>query len=268
MKGNKVIKYLLITVSLLFLFLFLIVPLVTVIVKSLREGFGVYLDSITDPYTLKALGLTILATVVAVVVNTLFGLCAAWAITRFQFPGKKWLNTLIALPVSVSPVIAGLAFVLMFGRKGFLYPLFEALHISVVYAVPGILIATIFVTFPFVYREIAPVLEAVGTTEEEAAASMGANAWTIFTRITFPHIKWSFIYGVVLCAARALGEFGAVSSISGHLRGITNTLPLQVEILFNEFHYTQAFAASSLLVIFAVIILIIKSIAENVMREK
>ena len=211
MKGNKVIKYLLITVSLLFLFLFLIVPLVTVIVKSLREGFGVYLDSITDTYTLKALGLTILATVVAVVVNTLFGLCGAWAITRYQFPGKKWLNTLIALPVSVSPVIAGLAFVLMFGRKGFLYPLFEALHISVVYAVPGILIATIFVTFPFVYREIAPVLEAVGTTEEEAAASMGANAWTIFTRITFPHIKWSFIYGVVLCAASELVEFGAVS---------------------------------------------------------
>lgn len=260
--SSGIVKWLLIGVSVLFLFVMLLLPLITVITEALRSGWDLYVESVLDEYTIKALLLTIEATVFAVVINTIFGLFAAWAITKFHFKGKKLLTTLIDIPVTVSPVIAGLIFILIFGRQSALYPYLQSMGIKVVFAVPGIVLATIFVTFPFVSRELIPVLEAQGTDEEEAAALMGANGWTIFRKITFPHIKWAFLYGVVLCTARAMGEFGAVSVLSGHLRGKTNTLPLHIEILFNEFQYVPAFAVSSILVMMAIIILIIKSIVE------
>lgn len=260
--SSGIVKWLLIGVSVLFLFVMLLLPLITVITEALRSGWNLYVESVLDEYTIKALLLTIEATVFAVVINTIFGLFAAWAITKFHFKGKKLLTTLIDIPVTVSPVIAGLIFILIFGRQSALYPYLQSMGIKVVFAVPGIVLATIFVTFPFVSRELIPVLEAQGTDEEEAAALMGANGWTIFRKITFPHIKWAFLYGVVLCTARAMGEFGAVSVLSGHLRGKTNTLPLHIEILFNEFQYVPAFAVSSILVMMAIIILIIKSIVE------
>lgn len=259
---SKVIKWILIAVSVLFLFVMLVLPLYTVVSESLKKGFQFYIQSISDEYTLRALLLTVKATVAAVIVNTVFGLFAAWALTKFRFKGKKLLTTLIDIPITVSPVIAGLIFLLLFGRNSVLYPWLEAINFKVVFAVPGIIIATVFVTFPYVSRELIPVMETQGTDEEEAAALMGAKGFTIFRRITFPHIKWAFLYGVVLCAARAMGEFGAVSVLSGHLRGMTNTLPLHVEILFNEFQYVPAFAVSSILVIIAIVILIIRSVIE------
>ena len=259
---SKVIKWILIAVSVLFLFVMLVLPLYTVVSESLKKGFQFYIQSISDEYTLRALLLTVKATVVAVIVNTVFGLFAAWALTKFRFKGKKLLTTLIDIPITVSPVIAGLIFLLLFGRNSVLYPWLEAINFKVVFAVPGIIIATVFVTFPYVSRELIPVMETQGTDEEEAAALMGAKGFTIFRRITFPHIKWAFLYGVVLCTARAMGEFGAVSVLSGHLRGMTNTLPLHVEILFNEFQYVPAFAVSSILVIIAIVILIIRSVIE------
>jgi sulfate transport system permease protein len=211
---------------------------------------------------MKALQLTLEATVIAVVCNTIFGLFAAWALTRFHFRGKKLLTTLIDIPVTVSPIIAGLIYVLTFGKQSFLYPYLQSLGIKIVFAVPGIILATIFVTFPFVSRELIPVLEANGTDEEEAAALMGAHGLTIFRKVTFPHIKWALLYGIVLCTARAMGEFGAVSVLSGHLRGKTNTLPLHIEILFNEFQYVPAFAVASLLVVMALVLLVIRSVVE------
>ncbi|MDO4168620.1 MAG: sulfate ABC transporter permease subunit CysW [Lachnospiraceae bacterium] len=256
------IKWLLIGISVLFLGVMLLLPLYIVIAESLRSGWELYVESITDEYTIKALFLTIKATIAAVAVNTIFGLFAAWAITKFHFSGKKVLMTLIDIPVTVSPIIAGLIYVLLFGRQSFLYPYLQSMDIKIVFAVPGVILATIFVTFPFVSRELIPVLEAQGTDEEEAAALMGAGGWTIFRKITFPHIKWAFLYGVVLCTARAMGEFGAVSVLSGHLRGKTNTLPLHIEILFNEFQYVPAFAVSSILVMMAILILIIRSVLE------
>lgn len=259
---SKVIKWILIVVSVLFLFVMLVLPLYTVVSESLKKGFQFYIQSISDEYTLRALLLTVKATVAAVIVNTVFGLFAAWALTKFRFKGKKLLTTLIDIPITVSPVIAGLIFLLLFGRNSVLYPWLEAINFKVVFAVPGIIIATVFVTFPYVSRELIPVMETQGTDEEEAAALMGAKVFTIFRRITFPHIKWAFLYGVVLCTARAMGEFGAVSVLSGHLRGMTNTLPLHVEILFNEFQYVPAFAVSSILVIIAIVILIIRSVIE------
>lgn len=262
--GSKIVKWLLIGISVLFVFLMLVLPLITVITEALRSGWEIYKEAVTDKYTVKAIELTLLATVCAVLFNTLFGLAAAWTLTKFRFRGKKLLTTLIDVPVTVSPIIAGLIFVLTFGRQSAIYPLLQELNINVVFAVPGIVLATIFVTFPFISRELIPVLEAQGTDEEEAAALMGAKGLTIFTKVTFPHIKWAFLYGVVLCTARAMGEFGAVSVLSGHLRGKTNTLPLHVEILFNEFRYVPAFAVSSILVMMAVIILIIRSVVEYI----
>ena len=262
--GSKIVKWLLIGISVLFAFLMLVLPLITVITEALSSGWKMYIEAVTDKYTVKAIQLTLLATVCAVVFNTVFGLFAAWTLTKFRFRGKKLLTTLIDVPVTVSPIIAGLIFVLTFGRQSPIYPLLESLDIKVVFAVPGIILATVFVTFPFISRELIPVLEAQGTDEEEAAALMGANGQTIFTKVTFPHIKWAFLYGVVLCTARAMGEFGAVSVLSGHLRGKTNTLPLHVEILFNEFQYVPAFAVSSILVIMAVIILIVRSVVEYI----
>lgn len=262
-KGSKAVKFILIGVSFLFVIVMLVLPLITVIVEALKQGIEVYIQSVTDEYTIKAILLTLEATAFAVGINTVFGLFAAWALTKFRFKGKKVLSTLIDLPVTVSPIIAGLIFVLTFGRQSPLYPLLEALDIKIVFAVPGIILATVFVTFPFISRELIPVLESQGTDEEEAAALMGAKGFTIFSKITFPHIKWAFLYGVVLCAARAMGEFGAVSVLSGHLRGKTNTLPLHVEILFNEFKYVPAFAVSSILVVMAIVILVIRSVVEH-----
>jgi sulfate transport system permease protein len=240
----------------------LVLPLITVFKEAFRLGWTAYKNAVADKYTIKAALLTIEATVCAVAVNTFFGLFAAWAMTKFQFKGKKLITTLIDVPVTVSPIIAGLIFMLTFGRQSPFYDFMRNMDIKVVFAVPGIILATIFVTFPFISRELIPVLEAEGTDEEEAAALMGASGWTIFRRITFPHIKWALLYGVVLCAARAMGEFGAVSVLSGHLRGLTTTLPLHVEILFNDFQYVPAFAVSSVLVLMSVVILIIRSIVE------
>lgn len=266
--GSKVVKWILIGISFIFVFLMLVLPLITVITEALKQGWKVYLEAVSDNYTIKAVILTLEATVCAVAVNTIFGLFAAWALSKFHFKGKKLLSTLIDLPVTVSPIIAGLIFVLTFGRQSPIYPFLEEMDIKIVFAVPGIILATIFVTFPFISRELIPVLEAQGTDEEEAAALMGAKGFTIFRKITFPHIKWAFLYGVVLCAARAMGEFGAVSVLSGHLRGKTNTLPLHVEILFNEFKYVPAFAVSSILVMMAVLILIIKSVVEYIGKRE
>ena len=266
--GSKVVKWILIGISFIFVFLMLVLPLITVITEALKQGWKVYLEAVSDNYTIKAVILTLEATVCAVAVNTIFGLFAAWALSKFHFKGKKLLSTLIDLPVTVSPIIAGLIFVLTFGRQSPIYPFLEEMDIKIVFAVPGIILATIFVTFPFISRELIPVLEVQGTDEEEAAALMGAKGFTIFRKITFPHIKWAFLYGVVLCAARAMGEFGAVSVLSGHLRGKTNTLPLHVEILFNEFKYVPAFAVSSILVMMAVLILIIKSVVEYIGKRE
>ena len=262
-KQNPFVKWLLIGISVFFLFVMLILPLISVIYNSLYKGLKFYWDTVSDPYTIKALLLTLRATLWALVINTIFGLFAAWTITKFNFKGKKILTTLIDLPVTVSPIIAGLIFILIFGRQSPIYPLLMKMHLKVVFAVPGIILATVFVTCPFVSRELIPVLNTQGSDEEEAAALMGANFFTIFTKITFPHIKWPFLYGVVLCTARAMGEFGAVSVLSGHIRGKTNTLPLHVEILFNEFHYYDAFAVSSILVMMAIIVLIIRSVVEH-----
>lgn len=261
-KGSKAVRWSLIGISILFLIVMLVLPLITVITEAFKQGWETYKAAVTDDYTIKAIILTIEATVCAVIINTFFGIFAAWLVTKFNFRGKKLLTTLIDVPVTVSPIIAGLIFVLTFGRQSIIYPYLESLDIKIVFAVPGIILATIFVTFPFISRELIPVLESQGTDEEEAAALMGAKGLTIFRKITFPHIKWALLYGVVLCAARAMGEFGAVSVLSGHLRGKTNTLPLHVEILFNEFKYVPAFAVSSILVIMAIIILIIRSLIE------
>ncbi|MDD6488633.1 MAG: sulfate ABC transporter permease subunit CysW [Clostridia bacterium] len=261
-KGSKFLKWFLIGISILFIFVMLVLPLITVITESLKKGIETYWEAVSDEYTVKAVLLTVEATLFAVVINTVFGVFAAWTITKFRFRGKKVLTTLIDVPVTVSPIIAGLIFVLTYGRQSIIYPFLQDMGIQVVFAVPGIILATVFVTFPFISRELIPVLEAQGTDEEEAAALMGANGFTIFRKITFPHIKWALLYGIVLCAARAMGEFGAVSVLSGHLRGKTNTLPLHVEILFNEFKYVPAFAVASILVMMAIVILIIRSVVE------
>ncbi len=261
-KKSHFTKYFLIALCFIFIFIFLVLPLVTVITEAFKQGIDTYIDAVTDKYTIKALLLTLEATLFAVLFNTVFGLFAAWAITRFKFKGKKLLTTLIDIPVTVSPIIAGLMFMLVFGRQSFIYPFLQENDMKVVFAVPGVILATVFVTFPFISRELISVLETIGSEEEEAAALMGAKGFTIFRKVTFPHIKWALMYGIVLCAARAMGEFGAVSVLSGHLRGQTNTLPLHVEILFNEFKYVPAFAVSSILVIMAVIILVIRCVIE------
>lgn len=261
-KNLDITKVILIAISIVFIIVMLVIPIVASIIYALQDGMGRYLKAVTDEYTLKALKLTIIATISAVAVNTFFGLFAAWTITKFKFSGKQLLMTLIDIPFAISPVIAGLVFVLTFGRIGWAYDFLQKYDIKIVFAVPGIILATIFVTFAFVAREIIPVLNAQGKDEEEAAALMGANGFKIFTKITLPNIKWALIYGIILCTARAMGEFGAVSVISGHLRGKTNTLPLHVEVLYNEFKLTDAFAVSSILIIMAVIILIIRNIVE------
>lgn len=257
-EANVITKWTLIVGCELFLALFLILPLVFIIETAFAQGLAAYWNSITDQYAVKAAWLTVKATLWAVGVNTLFGLCAAWCITKFAFRGKKIISTFIDLPVTVSPIIAGLIYVLTFGRQSFLFPLLDKYDIEIIFATPGIILATIFVTFPFISRELIPVLTAQGADEEEAAALMGARTWTIFRTVTLPHIKWALLYGVVLCTARAMGEFGAVSVLSGHLRGKTNTLPLYIELLYQGYDFTGAFAASSILVVLTIVILILR----------
>lgn len=261
-KSRYFTKYFLISLSLLFLFFMLMLPLILILMEAFKKGLLNYKNAITEEYTLKALKLTLLTTFTAVLVNTIFGLIAAWCITKFKFRGKQILTTLIDLPFSISPVIAGLIFVLTFGRNGLLYSAFNSLSIKIVFALPGIILATVFVTFPFVAREIIPLMEAQGNEEEVAAASMGAKGFTIFRKITLPNIKWGLLYGIILCTARAMGEFGAVSVVSGHIRGKTNTLPLHIEILYSEYQFTNAFAVSSVLVMIAIVILILRNVVE------
>ena len=266
-KESKLVRNLLILLSIIFLFIMLVMPLVVVLSEALQKGFKLYIEAIQDKYTMKALLLTVEATVVAVIVNTVFGLFAAWSITKYHFKRKRLLTVLIDIPFAISPIIAGLIYILTFGRIGWAKEILDLLDMKIVFAVPGIILGTIFVTFPFISREIIPVLQAQGNDQEEAAAIMGASAFRIFRKITFPQIKWAFLYGIVLCTARAMGEFGAVSVLSGHLRGKTITLPLQVEILYSEFNFTAAFAVSSILVILAIIILIIRNIIEHQMKK-
>ena len=261
-KNSGALKWVLISICFIFLIVFLILPLIYIIATAFRQGISAYIDAVTDEYAVKAAILTIKATIWAVVINTIFGLAAAWCLTKYAFKGKKILSTFIDLPVTVSPIIAGLVFVLTFGRQGDLYPILDEWGIQIIFAVPGIILATIFVTFPFISRELIPVLSAQGTDEEEAAALMGAKTFTIFRKVTLPHIKWALLYGIVLCTARAMGEFGAVSVLSGHLRGKTNTLPLYIELLYQGYDFTGAFAASSVLVVMAVIILILRLVLE------
>ena len=257
-KNNGPLKWCMITLVVVFLTMFLLLPLVYIVITALSKGIDTYISSITDAYAVKAAWLTIQATLWAVLVNTIFGIAAAWCLTKFAFKGKKIISTFIDLPVTVSPIIAGLIYVLSFGRQSFLYPILDGWGIQIIFAVPGIILATIFVTFPFISRELIPVLTAQGTDEEEAAALMGAGTFTIFRKVTLPHIKWALLYGIVLCTARAMGEFGAVSVLSGHLRGKTNTLPLYIELLYQGYDFTGAFTASSILVILAVVVLVLR----------
>lgn len=259
---NSLVKWGLIALAAAFLFVMLVLPLVLVVKEALAKGVLAYGKALSDPFAVKALYLTLEATVLAVASNTIFGLASAWLLTKYDFRGKAFWGSLIDLPFAISPVIAGLLFIIMFGRMSPLYPFLRAEHIAIVFAVPGIILATIFVTFPFITRELVPVMEAQGRSEEEAAATMGAGGWTIFRRVTLPNIKWALLYGVILCTARAMGEFGAVSVVSGHVRGKTNTLPLHIEILYNEYNFTAAFAVASILVILAVIILILRNLVE------
>lgn len=257
------VRWGLIAVALAFLALFLVIPLTLVFTEAFAKGVGPYLAAVREPDAMLALRLTLLAAAIAVPCNLLFGVSAGWAIAKFEFPGKNVLTTIIDLPFAVSPVIAGMLFVLLFGRQGVFGPWILGHDIRVVFAVPGIVLATIFVSFPFVAREIIPVMEATGRDEEEAAQVLGASGLQTFFRVTLPNIKWGLLYGVILCNARAMGEFGAVSVVSGHIRGLTNTLPLHVEILYNEYNYQAAFAVASLLALLAVVTLVLKTIAEQ-----
>ena len=273
---SKTVKYTLITISIFFVFFMLVLPLVSVITNSLKEGFFFYINCLKDEYVMSALKVTLLTTVITVIVNTFFGIAAAYLLTKFSFRGKQVLGAVIDIPFSVSPVIAGLAFLMTFGRMGWANRLIESINdflgtdIKIVFALPGVVLATIFVTFPFVSREIIPVLNAQGNDEEEAAALMGADGWTIFRKITLPQMRWGLIYGIILCTARALGEFGAVNALS-KTRGQTFTLPLEIDALYlsgSKESITAAFAASSLLVMIAVVVLIARNIVEHKARNK
>jgi len=252
------VRWTILSLGLAFFALFLVLPLVAVFTEALRKGFGVYFAALLEPDALSALKLTLIAAAIAVPLNLVFGVFAAWAVAKFDFRGKQLLVTLIDLPFSVSPVVAGLIYVLMFGAQGWFGPWLSEHDLKIVFAVPGIVLATVFVTFPFVARELIPLMEAQGREEEEAAAVLGASGCQTFWHVTLPNVKWGLLYGVLLCNARAMGEFGAVSVVSGHIRGLTNTLPLQVEILYNEYSYTAAFAVASILVLLALVILAFK----------
>ena len=261
-RDSPVVRVILIALSLIFLSLFLFLPLIAVFVEALRDGVGAYFKAITTPDTLSAIRLTLLTTGIAVPLNVVFGVAAAWTITRFDFRGKNLLVTLIDLPVAVSPVIAGMIYVLLFGAQGVFGPMLREHDIKIIFAVPGIALATTFVTFPFVARELIPFMQAQGSEEEEAALVLGASGWQTFFRITLPSIKWGLLYGTVLCTARAMGEFGAVSVVSGHIRGETNTVPLHVEVLYNEYHFAAAFSVASILVALSLVTLTMKKLIE------
>ncbi len=257
------VRWLLIGAALLFVGLIVVLPLVAVIAQAFSKGWDAYVAALKDPDALAALRLTLATALIAVPLNTLFGLAAAWAVTKFRFRGQNLLVTLIDLPFAVSPVISGLIFVLLFGAQGLVGPWLAEHDIRIIFATPGIVLATMFVTFPFVARELIPLMEAQGIQEEESAVSLGAKGWRIFRKVTLPNIKWGLLYGMILCNARAMGEFGAVSVVSGHIRGETNTLPLHIEILYNEYQFAAAFAVASLLMLLAIVTLILKSIVEG-----
>ncbi|TWH47483.1 sulfate transport system permease protein [Sporomusa sp. KB1] len=259
---SPLVRWILITMALTFLGLMLIIPVIAVFSKALEQGLELYYKAITNPDALAAIQLTLLTVLVAVPLNTLFGLAAAWAIAKFEFKGRNVLITLIDLPFAVSPVIAGLIFVFLFGKPGVFGPWLFAHDIKIIFAVPGIVMATVFVTFPFIARELIPLMQAQGTAEEEAALTLGASGWKTFWLVTLPNIKWGLIYGIILTSARAVGEFGAVSVVSGHIRGLTNTMPLHVEILYNEYQFVAAFAVASLMTLMAIVTLVVKNIAE------
>lgn len=256
------VRYMLIAVALLFMLLFLVLPLAAVFAEALRKGFGAYLEGLREPDAWSAIKLTLITALIAVPLNLVFGVAAAWCIAKYEFKGKAFLTTLVDLPFSVSPVVAGLVYVLMFGANGWIGPWLQEHDIKIIFAVPGIVLATVFVTFPFIARELIPLMQAQGNDEEQAAIVLGATGWQTFWYVTLPNIKWGLLYGVILCNARAMGEFGAVSVVSGHIRGQTNTIPLHVEILYNEYQSVAAFAAASLLALLALVTLVIKSIAE------
>ena len=256
------VRWSLIALALGFVFLFLLLPLAAVFTEALRKGLPTALEALREPDAWSAIRLTLITAAVAVPLNLVFGVAAAWAVAKYEFKGKAFLTTLIDLPFSVSPVVAGLIYVLMFGAQGWIGPWLAEHDIKIVFAVPGIILATIFVTFPFIARELIPLMQAQGTEEEQAAIVLGATGWQTFWHVTLPNIKWGLVYGVILCNARAMGEFGAVSVVSGHIRGQTNTLPLHVEILYNEYQSVAAFAVASLLALLAVLTLLIKSVVE------
>ena len=256
------VRWLLLSIALGFMFLFLVLPLAAVFTEALRKGFDAYFEAFKEPDAWSAIRLTLITAAIAVPLNLVFGVAAAWAIAKYEFRGKAFLTTLVDLPFSVSPVVAGLIYVLIFGAQGWFGPWLQAHDIKIVFAVPGIVLATVFVTFPFIARELIPLMQAQGTEEEQAAIVLGATGWQTFWRVTLPNIKWGLIYGVILCNARAMGEFGAVSVVSGHIRGQTNTMPLHVEILYNEYQSVAAFAVASLLALLALVTLVIKSVVE------
>lgn len=261
------LRWSLTALALAFLALFVVLPLLTVFSQALDKGFAAYWAAIREPDALASIRLTLLAAGIAVPLNLLFGLAAAWAVAKFQFPGKNVLVTLIDLPFAVSPVISGLIYVLLFGARGWMGDWLGEHNVRIIFAVPGIVLATVFVTFPFVARELIPLMQAQGTDEEEAALVLGAGAWQLFFRVTLPNIKWSLLYGIILCTARAMGEFGAVSVVSGHIRGETNTIPLHVEILYNEYNFAAAFAVASLLAVLALVTLAAKRLLEWKMQQ-
>lgn len=261
------VRIVLITLALAYLGLFIGLPLAAVFAEALREGVGPYLAALSDPEALAAMRLTLLVAAIAVPVNVVFGVCAAWAIAKFDFVGKSLLVTLIDLPFSVSPVVSGLVYVLLYGAHGWFGPLLDAWGIKIIFSVTGLVLATMFVTFPFVARELIPLMQAQGRDEEEAALTLGASGWQTFWRVTLPNIRWALLYGVLLCNARAMGEFGAVSVVSGHIRGLTNTMPLHVEILYNEYAFVAAFAVASLLAALALVTLVVKALLEWRFRD-
>jgi sulfate/thiosulfate transport system permease protein len=256
------VKVVVLGIGLTFFAVFLLLPLVVVFIEALRKGWATYFAALVEPDAVSAIRLTLLAAAIAVPLNLVFGISAAWAIAKFDFRGKQFLITLIDLPFSVSPVVAGLIYVLVFGAQGWLGPWLSAHDIRIIFAVPGIVLASIFVTFPFIARELIPLMQSQGRDEEEAAVTLGASGWQTFWRVTLPNIKWALLYGVILCNARAMGEFGAVSVVSGHIRGETNTMPLHVEILYNEYQFAAAFAVASLLAMLALVTLAIKTYIE------
>jgi sulfate transport system permease protein len=259
---SRWVQWILIAIAMLFLLGFLLLPLIAVFFEALRNGWETYRDAILQPDALAAVKLTLIVAAIAVPLNLVFGIAAAWAISKYEFRGKTLLVSLIDLPFSVSPVVAGLVYILIFGRNGWAGPFFFEHDIKIVYALPGIVLATVFVTFPFVARELIPLMQEQGTDYEQASLSLGASGWQTFWRVTLPSIKWALLYGTLLCTARAMGEFGAVSVVSGHIRGVTNTMPLHIEILYQEYEFSAAFAVASLLALFALVTLVLKSYLE------